>query len=125
MHKIKYSQKTIDLIASSIIVLETANYLLGELKHTRFAKRILKKHISNTLEEIKRKESSEIDILFENEDEATTILLDADLKFTETVSRVNIKDKSEVTGIIQAYNVNPKRLVNLANKILKEQDNEK
>lgn len=95
--------KFFETMASSILSCHVTTFYLEKLKATPLAKGVLKKHINLTLNELKRHERAEIDVLYDKEDEATTHLIDVHYDCINEFSSVPLHLQGELTEVIKQF----------------------
>lgn len=94
--------------ASSILSCHITAFYLERLKSTPYAKRLLKKRINLALIELKKQETSEIDVLYDEEDEATTHLADVHYDCINEFSSVPLHLQGELTEVIREFKAKTK-----------------
>ena len=116
MNNLKTAQK----VSQAIIVNQIALHYNSEIKHTKFYKHNLKKHLNLLIQELEKAEKKEFELMFEK-DNLDEIVINFQNLFCEMVNElatIDIQYVGEIAGIIKAYKKDSKSLLGITKKVL-------
>lgn len=117
------SEDTIHKITHSIIANQIALNKNEALKHTPVFKKDLKHKLNQLLPILIREEKS-FDNFFNNVEDQTVQVYSIYEKYIEAVASVPIWEASEMTAVIEAFKLDPKSVLGIAKKVLKNNGSE-
>ena len=106
-------------IVKSIITTQILENDLHCIKQTKYYKQDLKKYINLLRPILIKNEKEHFDLLYNKSDNATSDVYDIYNYFLNKVSEISIPEATNYTYLINAYQLDPKSMQGIVNKILK------
>lgn len=103
-----------------MISTHVAAFYLNEIKSTPYYKHKLKKHLNMIMPELEKAERQEIEQLYESVEEVTVNYVDYTTDFLDTIAKVPVWNRTELTAIIEAYLIAPDRILGITKQVLKQ-----